>query len=395
MKLVWKLLRQHISVPQFVGFFIANLVGMLIILLGIQFYSDTRSVFSGKDALVSSDYIIVNKKVGAMTTILGKSNTFSRSEIEDIGNQPFVDRVGYFTPATFNISASISIKGMSRMSTDMFFEAVPDEFVDVQTEKWNYTEGDRRIPIILPRDYLDLYNFGYAQSRSLPKLSEGILGALAFQISIRGNGGTVDQYEGRIAGFSSRLNTILVPQKFIEWANSRYAGTKLSEPTRLILEVNNPTDQRIATYLKENNYITDNNKLTASKTNYVLRIIVGIVMGVGGIICLLSFYILMLSIYLLVEKNSTKLENLLLLGYSPAKVSFPYQTITVALNAAVLLLAFALLLVVRSIYMSGFTEMFPDMQPATLIPTVVIGILLFLLISIVNILVIRRAVVRR
>ncbi len=395
MRLVWKLLRQHISVPQFVGFFIANLVGMLIILVGIQFYNDIQSVYSGKDALMKSDYIILNKKVGAMTTFLGRSNSFSRQEIEDIGDQPFVDRVGHFTPATFNVSASISIKGMNRMSTDMFFEAVPDEFVDAQTDKWYYTEGDPHIPIILPRDYLDLYNFGYAQSRSLPKLSEGILGALALQIAIRGNDGTVDRYEGRIVGFSSRLNTILVPQKFIDWANRHYAATKSAEPTRLILEINNPTDQRIATYLKENNYITDNNKLTASKTNYVLRIIVGIVMGVGGIICLLSFYILMLSIYLLVEKNSTKLENLLLLGYSPSKVSFPYQTITVGLNAAVLLFAFVLLLVVRSIYMSGFTSMFPDMQPASLIPTVIIGALLFLLLSIVNILVIRRAVVKR
>ena len=37
MTLVWKLLRQHISIPQFAGFFFANLFGMLIVLLGFQF----------------------------------------------------------------------------------------------------------------------------------------------------------------------------------------------------------------------------------------------------------------------------------------------------------------------------------------------------------------------
>lgn len=37
MNLVWKLLRQHISIPQFVGFFFANLFGMLIVLLGFSF----------------------------------------------------------------------------------------------------------------------------------------------------------------------------------------------------------------------------------------------------------------------------------------------------------------------------------------------------------------------
>ena len=32
MNLVWKLLRQHVSVPQFIGFFSANLCRMLIVL---------------------------------------------------------------------------------------------------------------------------------------------------------------------------------------------------------------------------------------------------------------------------------------------------------------------------------------------------------------------------
>lgn len=44
----------------------------------------------------------------------------------------------------------------------------------------------------------------------------------------------------------------------------------------------------------------------------------------------------MLSIYLLLQKNTSKLENLLLIGYSPAKVALPYQMLTLALNAVVL-----------------------------------------------------------
>lgn len=39
-RLVWKLLRQHISVGQLTGFFLANLFGMMIVLLSIQFYQD-------------------------------------------------------------------------------------------------------------------------------------------------------------------------------------------------------------------------------------------------------------------------------------------------------------------------------------------------------------------
>ena len=35
--LVWKLLRQHISISQLAGFFLANLFGMMIVLLSVQF----------------------------------------------------------------------------------------------------------------------------------------------------------------------------------------------------------------------------------------------------------------------------------------------------------------------------------------------------------------------
>lgn len=37
----------------------------------------------------------------------------------------------------------------------------------------------------------------------------------------------------------------------------------------------------------------------------------------GLVFSVMSFYILMLSIFLLLQKNSAKLETLLLLGYAP------------------------------------------------------------------------------
>ncbi|MBQ2585290.1 MAG: ABC transporter permease [Bacteroidaceae bacterium] len=391
MKLVWKLLRQHISVPQFAGFFFANLVGMLIVLLGVQFYIDTQSVYNGEDSFMKEDYLIVNKQIGAVTTITGKSNAFTKSEIKDLKNQDFVEKIGAFIPSAFDVSARFDIQDFSRFSTEMFFESVPDEFVDVKTESWDYQEGSKDIPIIIPRNYLDLYNFGFAQSRNMPKLSEGILGAMKLMLSIRGKD-QVDEFEGRIVGFSSRLNTILVPEKFMLWANEKYAEKKASEPTRLILQVNNPTDERITSYLQENNYVTDEDKLDASKTTFILRIIVGIVMAIGLIISILSFYILMLSIYLLVEKNNTKLENLLLLGYSPSKVSRPYQWLTVGLNIFVLVLALALLYVVRSIYLHQFRSFFPDFEAPSMWPAFIIGIALLLLVSIFNLIAIKRKV---
>jgi len=391
MNLVWKLLRQHISIPQFAGFFFANLVGMTIILLGLQFYTDTQAIYQSEDSFMKADYLIVNKRISSMTTITGKSSAFTLPEVQDLDQQEFVERVGLFTSSAYDVKASFRLDEKTSFSTEMFFESVPDEFVDVKSDEWNYQQGSREVPIILPRNYLDLYNFGYAQSRNMPKLSEGILGAIRLKIELSG-GGVRDEYEGRIVGFSSRLNTILVPQDFMDWANEYYAGTKTKSPTRLIVEVNNPTDERITSYLQDNDYETDQDKLDASKQTFLLRIIVGIVMGVGLVISILSFYILMLSVYLLVEKNSTKLENLLLIGYSPARVSMPYQLLTIGLNVLVLAIAIVAMLAVRNVYLEMFESFFPDFETPGIMTTLLAGVCLLVVVSILNVIAIKSKV---
>ena len=391
MKLVWKLLRQHISIPQFLGFFLANLVGVAIILLGVQFYSDYRSLDS-EDSFMKSDYLIVNKQISALSTITGHSNAFTADDIKELKQEDFVEKIGAFTPSAFNVWARFDVDGLANFSTEMFFESVPDEFVDVKSTAWTYQRGSANIPIILPKNYLDLYNFGYAQGKGLPKLSEGILGALRLKIIINGKGHN-DEFQGHIVGFSSRLNTILVPEAFMKWANKTYAeGVGDKAVTRLIVEVNNPTDDRITTYLQEHNYETDEGKLDASKTSFVLRVVVSIVMVIGLVISLLSFYILMLSIFLLVQKNSSKLENLLLIGYSPAKVSFPYQALTIGLNVLVLALAVAVMLAVRMTYLDMFENFFPDYEVPSVWPALAVGCVLLLVVSAFNVVAVRNKV---
>ena len=45
MTLIWKLLRKHISVFELAVFFIANLIGLVVILAGVQIYSAGIFVF--------------------------------------------------------------------------------------------------------------------------------------------------------------------------------------------------------------------------------------------------------------------------------------------------------------------------------------------------------------
>ena len=115
-------------------------------------------------------------------------------------------------------------------------------------------------------------------------------------------------------------------------------------------------------------------------------------MIIGLVISVLSFYILMLSIYLLVQKNSSKLENLLLIGYSPNNVAKPYQVLTIALNIVVLIIAWIILFFLRDYYMGFIETLFPDIDEGTMFPAIALGLLLFLIVSILNIVAIRRKV---
>ncbi len=391
-RLVWKLLRRHISIGQLSGFFLANLFGMMIVLLSVQFYRDVLPIFTEGDSFMKKDYIIATKKISTLGSFSGKSNTFTKDEIKELKAQPFTKSVGGFTPSLFKVSAGLGMQEAGiRLSTEMFFEAVPDEYVDVNLDKWHFDENTHSIPIIIPRNYLNLYNFGFAQSRSLPKLSEGLMSLVQMDIMMRGNG-RVEQYKGNIVGFSNRLNTILVPQSFMDWANKSFAPEQEAQPSRLIVEVNNPTDTKITDYFHKKNYETEGDNLDAGKTTYFLRLITGIVLGVGLFISVLSFYILMLSIFLLLQKNTVKLENLLLIGYSPTRVALPYYILTVSLNILVLLLAIGSVTWIRTYYTDVIQTLFPQMETGSLLPCIIVGCLLFLAVSLLNILTIRRKI---
>ena len=383
MKLVWKLLRQHISWPQFVGFFFANLFGMTIVLLGYQLYCDILPIFTANDSFLKADYLVVSKKIG-MANALGQQHSgFSKDEIADLQAQPFVKGVGQFTSTAYKAEATMGVSGMKILNSELFFESVPDPFVDVSLDNWHYTPGDSLVPVILPRSYIAMYNFGFAQNHSLPKINEGLVGMIDLHIQVQGKGGQ-GYFKGKVIGFSSKLNTILVPQSFMAWSNNHFSPDSELPPSRLILDVTNPADQRIGTYLEDHNYELEDNNLDAEKTTYFLKLMVTLVMGVGVVISALSFYVLLLSIYLLVQKNTTKLQNLLLIGYSPSRVALPYQMLTLALNFAVLVASFSLLLIIRGYYIDIVETLFPDLPSTGVAPTLGIGLALFLFVTGIN-----------
>jgi len=390
MNLVWKLLKQNISKGQFFGFFVANLIGLSIVLLGLQFYSDINPLFSQQDSVLKRDFIVLTKKVNVLSTINPRMAGFSPAEIERIRNTSFATRVGAFTASNFRVYGGVNIDRMG-LRTEMFFESLPNYFIDVKTDNWTFSPDEDFIPIILPRNYLDLYNFGFAEARSMPKISEGIMGLINIDLTLSGNYERRN-FKGKIVGFSNRINTILVPEVFMNWANDKFGDGARSNPSRLMVEINNPADPNIAAFISQHNYQVEGESDAMSRMSYFLKIIVGIVIVIGLIICALSFFVLTLSIYLLLEKNMEKLQNLRLIGYAKRAVVRPYEILSLAMNAVVLLLSVVIIVLLRSKYCEVVRMVWTDFEPASILPTIIGGALIFILLSCLNIIVIRRKV---
>jgi uncharacterized membrane protein YciS (DUF1049 family) len=350
--LLWRLLRKNIVAGQLLGYVFATLIGLTIVLFSIQFYTDIKSVFSSEKGVFGRDFLVVSKKVSMLNTLKLGSTGFTESELENMKKQSFVKRIAGFTSSSYQVYASASVGKGKRFSTLLFFESVPNEFLDINSEDWQWDYRQNFIPIVLPKSYLTLYNFGFAPGQGLPQLSESTIGMLTLNIEISGREQAT--FQSRIVGFTDRVNTILVPQSFMDWANDQF-GVGKTTVSRVIIEPYNLTDPAINTYFSKHNYDVANDKAAAGEASSFLRTLIFIVMGVGVIITALALGLMLLSINLLIQKNHTKIENLSLMGYTTRQIALPYQSLVILLNIIILSGALALVNHLHNYYLDSFS----------------------------------------
>jgi len=323
MRYLYSILWKDHSRAHLLWAFLGTLAGFVLLLSGIQFYLDIKKVLSENRDLLDPEYIVINKKVNIGQT-LGLSKTgFTPDEIQDISSQPFADQVAPFLSNEFPVSGYTENERFPDFYTELFFEAIPDEYIDVKSDDWNWDPEEGTIPIIIPQDYLNLYNFGFAPSQGLPQIPKGVISMINFRIRLRGQGHH-DDYSGRIVGFSNRIHSIMVPQDFLEWANTKYGYFDKVDPAQLILVSKNPTDPNIIRYLEEKGYDTIREKLKSSRMNIILKFIISFLVLVASIIIGLAFLVFLLSLQLMISRSAEKIRRLNKLGYHYREISRPY-----------------------------------------------------------------------
>jgi len=377
--LLKKLIKASTGRSRFILAIVGLSVALLLILAAVQIqvnYNDLLNSKTNQDSV--ANFLVINK---AVTSSNVGATTLSNADIDDLKKQPFVDAIGVLTPSRFKVSAQ-GASDRIPFYTDLFFESVPDEFLDVNNKDWKWNDQSTFIPLIIPNMFLDMYNFGFATSQNLPQLSQELVMSLPIQVNIKTPLGNVN-YLGKVVGFSDRISSVLVPQSFMDWANNKYGdNADKAKPSRVVIRTKDAGNPQLTSYLQAHSLTTDTDKTRFSKYRQIVTGVVNVSWVTGAIMLLFALLIFTLFIQLTIATCKDEIALLVTLGTAPKQLQrflmkqfFPANIVIVLVALAVIsLLQFLLkrILDVHHIYVNGTISVY------TLIAGIIILVVLWL-----------------
>jgi hypothetical protein len=359
-----------------IGLFIA----MLLILAAVQIESDYEQILYSRTSQDSiADFLVINKIVTDKN--IG-SATLTPAEINDLKRQPFVEKIGTLTPSRFRVGVQ-SVSRRIPFYSDLFFESAPDEFLDVSSPDWKWNETSTFIPMIIPNMFLDMYNFGYAQSQHLPQLSQDLVKNLPVQIDIQAPTGIVNYY-GKVVGFSDRISSVLVPQPFMDWANKKFGTDVNQQPSRVIIQTKDAADPRLTEYLAKRSLSTNAEKTRFEKYRSIINAVVIISWITGGLMFLFALLIFTLFIQLTIASAKEEIVLLITLGAAPKQLQSFLRKQFLPANIITIVLALVIISILQYVMQKTLEAQNIFINKSLSYYTLLAALIILLLVSFVN-----------
>jgi hypothetical protein len=316
-QLLKKLIRNSAGQTKFVLAVIGLSIALILILSAVQLQSNYYELLNGKNNQDSiANFLVVNKSLNDQNV---GASSLSDTQLYDLKKQPFIESLGSLTASRFKSSIQ-SNSQLFPFYTDIAFESVPEEFIDVNTKDWHWEEQASYLPIIVPNQFLDFYNFQYSFSQNLPQLTPQVVKMVSFKVTLQGSGQSF-VLNGRVVGFSNRISSMLVPQTFMDWANSKFANSSiLQQPSRVVIKTKDAGNPELTNYLKNHGLITDSDKTRFSRYRQVVDFVVNISSVTGLLMFTFALLIFSLFIQLSIASCKEEIELLILIGNSPKNI---------------------------------------------------------------------------
>ena len=292
-------------------------IAALLVLAAVQLQSNFNELLQGKENKdTNAQFLVINRQLNSNNL---NETALREDELNALKKLPQVAAVGVVQPGYFKAGIS-SNSDRFPFYTEVSFESIPNDFLDQVPEQWNWKETDEYVPVIIPSMYLDVYNFQFALAQQLPQLTPDIVKMIYFTIHIRSSKGEM-QLKGRVAGFSDRIQSLLVPDSFMQWCNSRFAIDNKKQPSRVLIKTQDAAAPELSQFLEKNQLTADKEKTRFSKYRQVVNWVAG-VSGLSGIF-MLGFALLVLTLFIQLQivRKQSEVQLLIQLGASPRKMN--------------------------------------------------------------------------
>jgi hypothetical protein len=355
-------------------------IAALLLLVAVQMQADFSELLEGKqNKETNTQYLVINRQLNNNNLNAGG---LREEELAALKKLPEVSAVGIMQPGYFKASLS-STSDRFPFYTDVSFETVSSDFLDEIPEHWTWQEKDDYVPIIVPSLYLDLYNFQFALAQQLPQLTPEVVKMIFFNIRIKGPKGEV-VLKGKVAGFSDRIQSMLVPQEFMQWCNARFAQGEKRNPSRILIKTKDATSPVLNQFLEKNQLQADKEKTRFSKYREIVNWIAGI-SGLSGLLMLVfAALVLSLFIQLNIVSKQDEIRLLIQLGASPQQMIGFLMKKFFPPNAIIVLIALGLVAILQYL-LFGWLQKKTIGVSAWISPlTLIAALLLILLMGVVN-----------
>ena len=296
---------------------IGIILSLLLVLLVQDFLVQLRRDIKETSSIFGKQQLVIQKEITGLHTLGIQKSHFTEEEIIELEQHSGVLQVGKFQSAQYRVHLTVDMQQFTsqNFSTELFFQSIPEEFLQINHPKWNWDTLSREIPIVLPKDYLHLFNYGFAASQGLPQIPESMFEAIPCTLYLQGNN-QQQHYQARVISFSENINTILVPHQFLSYSNSKFGNKQKESPTRLILKLKEGKFKTLEKHLEKRGFDLKKNALKMGKISYIKHILALVLLIIAFALGVLSISLFYSAIRLNLNQNKDIILLLAIQGVS-------------------------------------------------------------------------------
>lgn len=387
-----KILFRNSTNFQFIFATLGALVGLTALCLSFQLTLDVQSFHSGEEDLFGPNSVVIQKKVTKLSS-LGMNNTdFTDEEIDDLRSKEFITDVAPFESADYRVAISeVKGDGLPPFYADMFFQSIPDRFMDIDVD-WEWNEESEFIPIVLPRDFIMIINYGIAQSQGFNQISEELLMAARLTIHIKGENQNTKMM-GRVVGFSQKISSILVPKSFLDYSNAEFGSGNVIQPNRIFITTIDDSYGELEELMDDMNLDIAKSAIDVAK----IKTIIGVIIGIFGIAAILIMLLSLMGFVqysqLVLSKASYEIQTLLRLGYSVQSIVNTFIKQLAIIFGLITASSIAIMLIIKLLVVNPWLDKNGiHLEESSIIPTIVLALICFGLFIISNLINIRKTI---